>query len=103
MSGGWFQKFLDIVQTPLYGQVGIGKKLAAETQRVADSAKSGGASFMDRPGLAAKAIAEMLQIRKGSAVLMLEGTTYSRNGEPVEHLEGVYRGDRYQMKVNILR
>jgi GntR family transcriptional regulator len=53
--------------------------------------------------LADRATASSLRIRAGSPVLFIRGTTYAGNGQPVEYLEGSYRGDRYTFRVNIVK
>ena len=47
--------------------------------------------------------AKLLQIRKGAPVMYAERTTYASTGEPVEYLEAVWRGDRYDFKVTLQR
>ncbi len=39
--------------------------------------------------------AKLLGIRKASPVLHIHRTTYSRDGQPFEHVESFYRGDKY--------
>lgn len=55
------------------------------------------------PGIAVKQIADKLDIEPGVPILMVKGTTYSNNGIPIEYLEGIYRGDKYKLKVKITR
>ncbi len=55
------------------------------------------------PGLASEDIAEKLDIEKGMPILTVKGTTFSKNGIPIEYLEGIYRGDKYKLKVKITR
>jgi GntR family transcriptional regulator len=45
--------------------------------------------------------AEWLEMREGMAVLYMERTTYAATGVPVEYLEAVWRGDRYDMRVTM--
>jgi len=47
--------------------------------------------------------AELLQIREGSCMLYVERVTYSAEGIPIEYLEAVWRGDRYDFYVNLSR
>ncbi len=56
-----------------------------------------------QPGLADKNIADLLEIETGSPILKLRGTTFSMNNEPIEYLEGIYRGDKYELKVVITK
>ena len=55
------------------------------------------------PGIANKDIADKLEIKPGVPILTVKGTTYSNNGIPIEYLEGIYRGDKYKLKVKITR
>lgn len=55
------------------------------------------------PGLANKKTAQVLGVRRGSAILKIFGTTFSKNNSAIEYLEGIYRGDRYKMKLDIAR
>jgi len=61
------------------------------------------ADHVIQPGLADQELAELLEIAKGSPVLNLHGTTFSMNNQPVEYLEGIYRGDKYELKVVITK
>lgn len=56
-----------------------------------------------QPGLADQEIAEYLEIKKGSPILRLHGTTFSMNNKAIEYLEGIYRGDQYELKVVITK
>jgi GntR family transcriptional regulator len=47
--------------------------------------------------------AELLQISKESPVMYIERITYAVTGVPVEYLESVWRGDRYDFKVTLSR
>ncbi len=47
--------------------------------------------------------AEALAVPPGSPVLYAERTTYAADGQPVEYLEAVWRGDRYDFKVTLTR
>jgi GntR family transcriptional regulator len=47
--------------------------------------------------------AQLLDIREGTPVMYAERTTYSVNGTPVEYLEAVWRGDRYDFTVTLSR
>ena len=47
--------------------------------------------------------ARLLQVRKGTPVLSAERNTYASTGVAVEYLESVWRGDRYDFKVNLSR
>jgi GntR family transcriptional regulator len=46
---------------------------------------------------------ELLQVSKGSPVMYMERVTYAASGEPVEYLEAVWRGDRYDFTVSLTR
>jgi GntR family transcriptional regulator len=41
--------------------------------------------------------AQLLKIRKGSAVFRFFRTSYLRDGKPVEYVNSTYRGDRYRI------
>lgn len=47
--------------------------------------------------------AKLLKIRQGESVLCISGTTYSHRNMPVEYLAGIYRGDKYRLKVGITK
>ncbi len=52
---------------------------------------------------ATPAEAELLDIPEGAPVLSAERTTYAANGDAVEFLDAVWRGDRYDFKVTLSR
>jgi GntR family transcriptional regulator len=45
--------------------------------------------------------AELLEIREGACMLYVERITYTVEGIPIEYLESVWRGDRYDFTVNL--
>jgi GntR family transcriptional regulator len=47
--------------------------------------------------------ARLLQVREGAAVMYAERITYAADGRPVEYLEAIWRGDRYDFKVTLTR
>ena len=47
--------------------------------------------------------AQLLDIREGTPVMYAERTTYAVSGVPVEYLEAVWRGDRYDFTVTLTR
>lgn len=47
--------------------------------------------------------AGLLQIDKGSPLMRVESVSYSQNGTPVEYFLGLFRSDRAQFEVEILR
>jgi GntR family transcriptional regulator len=47
--------------------------------------------------------ARLLQVREGAPVMYTERVTYASTGVPVEYLEAVWRGDRYDFKVTLSR
>lgn len=61
------------------------------------------ADHIIQPGLADREIANLLEIPKSSPILKLHGTTFSMKNKPVEYLEGLYRGDKYELKVVITK
>ena len=52
-----------------------------------------------QPGLATERVARRLDIKVRNPILRLRGTTYSTDNNPVEYLEGFYRGEPYELKV----
>lgn len=61
------------------------------------------ADHIIQPDLADSRTAEHLEIEAGSPILKLHGTTYSMTNKPIEYLEGIYRGDQYELKVVITK
>jgi GntR family transcriptional regulator len=47
--------------------------------------------------------AGLLRIKESTPVMYMERITYAANGVPVEYLEAVWRGDRYDFKVTLSR
>jgi GntR family transcriptional regulator len=47
--------------------------------------------------------AHLLDIKEGAPVMHTERITYAANGLPVEYLDAVWRGDRYDFKVTLTR
>jgi GntR family transcriptional regulator len=47
--------------------------------------------------------AHLLEVRSGSPVMSAERVTYAANGVPVEYLQAVWRGDRYDFTVVLSR
>jgi len=60
-----------------------------------------GADHVIEPKRAFPHDAALLGIKSGTPVLFISGVTFSKSGEPVEYIKGIYRGDRYKLKVNI--
>ncbi len=46
---------------------------------------------------------KLLHARPCTAVLYIERISYAATGEPVEYLEAVWRGDRYEFKASLSR
>ncbi len=61
------------------------------------------AEHIIEPALAKGTTADLLQIEAGSPILMVKGTTYSKENRPIEYLEGVYRGDKYKLTVDVTK
>ena len=53
--------------------------------------------------LAPRQVAELLQVRPRSPLLMFERTYYATNGEPVEHAVCYQTGRRYPYRVVLAR
>jgi len=61
------------------------------------------ADHVIQPDLADEEIARHLEIAVGRPILKLRGTTFSMTNKPIEYLEGIYRGDKYELKVVITK
>lgn len=48
---------------------------------------------------ATEALAEMLEINRGDAILNLRQVTYNKEGKPFEYVRSKYVGDRYEMVI----
>lgn len=59
------------------------------------------ADHVIEPKLVNQRDAGILGIKGGIPVLFISGTTYSKSGEPIEYIKGIYLADRYKLKVNI--
>ena len=55
------------------------------------------------PVVAGEAEARVLGVEPGCPLLLMERTTYSRGGQPVEFVRSLYRGDRYKFYVELRR
>lgn len=53
--------------------------------------------------LATKEIAAALDVAVGSPLISLNRVVYDRNGQGVEHLEALYRPDRYRLQIDLNR
>ena len=47
--------------------------------------------------------AGLLDIAPGTALIKMEGCNFDTGGEPVEYVEGLYRGDRYRLGLSLRR
>lgn len=47
--------------------------------------------------------ADQLQVREGACMLYVERVTFGMDGTPIEYLESVWRGDRYDFTVSLSR
>jgi GntR family transcriptional regulator len=54
-----------------------------------------------RTRAATVAEAALLGIKEGDAVFVIERTTLSQRGEPIEFLDSLWRGDRYDLEVHL--
>ena len=54
-------------------------------------------------GLATAQVARLLKAPKTSPMFMFTRTSYAQNGEPVEFVKSVYRGDRYKIVNRLTR
>jgi len=53
--------------------------------------------------IAREAESEILEIKKGAPVLLIERQTYLTTGKPLELVHSVYRGDRYKFMIDMKR
>ncbi len=49
--------------------------------------------------LASKEAAQLLMVAEGSPILMIRRRVFNQNGAPVEDLQAMYRGDRFQSRI----
>ncbi|KEO83466.1 GntR family transcriptional regulator [Tumebacillus flagellatus] len=54
-------------------------------------------------GLSRPTESDILGIPSGSAVLLIERTTFDADDEPIEYVKSVYRGDRYKLYAELYR
>ncbi len=47
--------------------------------------------------------ASLLNVKPGASLLVVEGTVLTAIGQPVEHLQTIYRSDRYEFRVHSVR
>jgi len=47
--------------------------------------------------------AEMLGVKSGVPILVIEGVVFQEDGKPIEHLCSIYRSDRYVFSINPVR
>jgi len=52
---------------------------------------------------ASKQVSELLKIRKGSPLILLDSVSYAADGTPVEYYYAFHRGDRSQFEVELVR
>ncbi len=52
---------------------------------------------------ASKYVSELLKIRKGSPLILLDSVTYMSDGTPLEYYYAYHRGDRSQFEVELVR
>lgn len=45
----------------------------------------------------------LLQIKPGTALIKMEGCSFDADGQPVEYVQGLYRGDRYRLGLSLRR
>jgi len=56
-----------------------------------------------KPAIATEWEAELLQVKTGSPLLLVEGTAYLVDGRPLEYARLLYRGDRYEFPIQAVR
>lgn len=52
---------------------------------------------------ASKYVADLLNVRKGAPLIMLDSVSYASDGTPVEYYYAFHRGDRSQFEVELVR
>jgi GntR family transcriptional regulator len=53
--------------------------------------------------IARKVEAKVLQIKEGAPVLLIQRNSYLENGQPLELVKSIYRGDRYKFTIEMER
>ncbi len=53
--------------------------------------------------VARKVEAEILQMKEGAPVLLIQRNSYLENGQPLELVKSIYRGDRYKFTIEMER
>jgi GntR family transcriptional regulator len=61
------------------------------------------AQHIIEPRLPSAAEAGLLCVNRRTPVLLICGTTFTQGDQPIEYLEGLYRGDRYRLEINIAK
>jgi GntR family transcriptional regulator len=56
-----------------------------------------------KPVIASRVEADLLQMKTGGPLLLVEGTTYLVDGRPLEYNRLLYRGDRYEFPIQAVR
>jgi GntR family transcriptional regulator len=56
-----------------------------------------------RARAATQSEARLLQVKPGTPVMYSERVSYVSTGVPIEYLEAIWRGDRYDFKVSLVR
>jgi GntR family transcriptional regulator len=82
----------EVVQSSLYDYIEntLNHKIAEATQIIESS-------------IVSEKEIELLEVKKGSPVLLIERKTFLENGLPLEVVKSVYRADRYRFMINMKR
>ena len=95
-----------------YLPVGLGRRVAEENLEVSPifslfedkyGIALGEAEYRIEAGGASRVVAEALGVERGSPVLVIERTTYSTDGAPVDFEQMSYRGDRIRYTMRLKR
>lgn len=65
--------------------------------------KLGEADYVIEASLASRAVAKHLGVRTGTPILLIERTTYSGSGRPIDFEKLHYRGDRLRYRMKLTR
>lgn len=82
----------DMEQQSIYDV--LGKKYGISLARAEQTIRAKSATAQE---------AGLLNVKTGSSLLVVEGTVFTTENQPIEHLRSIYRSDRYEFRVNPVR
>lgn len=95
--------FLPVRLCPPLKRVDVERGSLYQTLEQTYGVRLGHADEVLEAACATKREAELLSIRPGAPVLVVERTVYDLDNKPVEVVRSVYRGDRYQATIRLKR